>query len=147
MGNIHICMEYRYNDILLLHGHQFDGLLLKNAKWLQILGSHGYNLLISINGIFNKISKKLNIHKNYQLSKIVKSKIKSAITYMNNYEFLVSDYAKRNGFSTVICGHIHQFCDKVINDVRYMNTGDFVENCSVIVENYDNTLNLLIPQL
>jgi len=32
----------------------------------------------------------------------------------------------------VICGHIHQPADRMINGKRYLNSGDWVENMSAI---------------
>jgi UDP-2,3-diacylglucosamine pyrophosphatase LpxH len=39
----------------------------------------------------------------------------------------------------VICGHIHTPEIKEINDITYMNDGDWVESCSALVENMDGT--------
>ena len=37
------------------------------------------------------------------------------------------NYAKRNGFNAIICGHTHYPQDKVVNGVRYINTGAWTE--------------------
>jgi UDP-2,3-diacylglucosamine pyrophosphatase LpxH len=43
----------------------------------------------------------------------------------------------------VICGHIHHRAIREIDGIAYVNTGDFVESCSVVVENYDGKLEIL----
>jgi UDP-2,3-diacylglucosamine pyrophosphatase LpxH len=43
----------------------------------------------------------------------------------------------------VICGHIHH---AVMHDdfgVRYINTGDWVESCSGVVEHYDGRFEII----
>jgi UDP-2,3-diacylglucosamine pyrophosphatase LpxH len=142
LAGIEVCMEYSYDNILILHGHQFDGLLLKNYKWIQHIGSHAYNIILSMNIFINNHRSKLGLKKS-SFSKFVKSNVKSAINYLNDYESIVSNYAKSQGFDTIICGHIHSPCDKTINGVRYLNTGDWVENMSCIVETFDNDLQLI----
>jgi UDP-2,3-diacylglucosamine pyrophosphatase LpxH len=44
--------------------------------------------------------------------------------------------AKKRNCDVVVCGHIHNPEDKKINGVRYLNTGDWVENCSYIEYEY-----------
>jgi UDP-2,3-diacylglucosamine pyrophosphatase LpxH len=34
-----------------------------------------------------------------------------------------------------MCGHIHHPEDKMVNGVRYLNTGDWIENNSYIIYN------------
>jgi UDP-2,3-diacylglucosamine pyrophosphatase LpxH len=43
----------------------------------------------------------------------------------------------------VICGHIHHAEIKNIEDFMYINTGDFVESCTAIVEHMDGSLELV----
>ena len=139
--SIKVCMEYEYNGALILHGHQFDGLLGK-IKWLQALGSHGYSVILNMNLVLNNYRAKFGFPR-YPLSQLIKSRIKSAVSYMSDYESLVANYAKSKGFSKVITGHIHNPCYKVIDNVHYYNTGDWVENASVLVESFDGGLQLI----
>ena len=43
----------------------------------------------------------------------------------------------------VICGHIHHAEIKEINGFLYVNTGDFVESCTAIVEHFNGSLELI----
>ena len=47
---------------------------------------------------------------------------------------LAAREANRNGCHTVICGHIHTPAEKMINQIKYINTGDWVENMSYLVK-------------
>jgi UDP-2,3-diacylglucosamine pyrophosphatase LpxH len=41
--------------------------------------------------------------------------------------------AEKKGCDGVMCGHIHQPEDRIINGKRYLNSGDWVENMSAIL--------------
>ena len=43
----------------------------------------------------------------------------------------------------IICGHIHTAADKEINGVHYLNSGDWVENRSAIVEHLDRRIEVI----
>jgi len=50
--------------------------------------------------------------------------------------------AFKKGCDGVICGHIHQPEDRVINGRRYLNSGDWVENMSAICIQYNGSVYL-----
>ncbi len=43
----------------------------------------------------------------------------------------------------MICGHIHHPIIRDMEGVIYVNTGDFVESCSLVVEHQDGRLEVL----
>jgi UDP-2,3-diacylglucosamine pyrophosphatase LpxH len=69
---------------------------------------------------------------NFSLSKYLKNNVKAAISFMVDFENEMVRQAKKVDCHTVVCGHIHSPVDKKINGVRYLNCGDWVENCSYI---------------
>lgn len=147
LANITFCKEYFYTTlkgekVLLLHGDCFDGVITK-MKWLYWLGDNAYSFALFLNFYYNKIRSFFG--GNYwSLSKYLKSKVKSAIQFVNNFEHLVVQKAKNENVDTIICGHIHVYDDKVIDGIRYMNSGDFVENNSYIIEDLEGNLILKI---
>jgi hypothetical protein len=42
-----------------------------------------------------------------------------------------------------MCGHIHTPADKMIGDIHYLNSGDWVESLTAIVEHWDGRFELL----
>jgi UDP-2,3-diacylglucosamine pyrophosphatase LpxH len=46
--------------------------------------------------------------------------------------------AKKRNCHTVICGHIHTPADKTIDNIRYINTGDWIENQSYVLYELSN---------
>jgi UDP-2,3-diacylglucosamine pyrophosphatase LpxH len=127
---------------LVLHGHQFDGALM-TYTWLYWLGSAAYDLSLLVNRWYNKFRTKMLKKEYWSLSMYLKSKTKEAIKFINNFEELVSDFAKKENVDIVIAGHIHMKEDKYIKEVRYMNCGCWTEFTSCIVETIDGELKIL----
>ena len=50
--------------------------------------------------------------------------------------------ARKHQCEGIICGHIHVCADRMIGKVRYLNSGDWVESNTGIVENLDGEMKL-----
>lgn len=124
LGNIKVVDEWVEYGTWFCHGDKFDGIV--QLRWLGMLGSLGYDLAISLDMVFKKLGLKRS------LSKFLKSNVKAAVSFMVDFENEMVRQAKKRNCDTVVCGHIHTPADKIINGVRYLNTGDWVENCSYI---------------
>lgn len=127
-GNIEIVNEIVLDKTFITHGDLYDGVM--KLKWLGILGSFGYDLAISIDRRMKKWGFK------WSLSKFLKNKVKEAVKFMTDFENELCRQAIKHNCHTVICGHIHHPEDKMIGNVRYLNTGDWIENNSYII--YEN---------
>ena len=123
-GNIEICLEYKYKNIFITHGDLYDGVI--KLKWLGVLGSFGYDLAISIDRFLKKIGYKRS------LSKFLKDKVKEAVKFITGFENELVRQSKKRECDVVICVHIHNPEDKTINNVRYLNCGDWIENNTYI---------------
>lgn len=126
-GNIEIHNEYIWNNTYITHGDLYDGVV--KLKWLGVLGSVGYDLAISIDRKLKSLGYKRS------LSKFLKDKVKEAVKFITSFEEEIVRQGKKHNCSTVMCGHIHHPDDKLIGSVRFLNTGDFVENNSYIIYN------------
>ena len=73
----------------------------------------------------------------WSLSQVVKRSVKSAVSFITDYEEVLSAHAYQKGFDGVICGHIHHAEIRNINGIHYLNCGDWVESCTAIVEHFD----------
>jgi UDP-2,3-diacylglucosamine pyrophosphatase LpxH len=85
-----------------------------------------------LNRAANYISEKI-LHKGkISLSKKIKNSVKSAVSFISNFENTASEIAIENKYHYVVCGHIHQPEIKKIETekgvVTYLNSGDWVEN-------------------
>lgn len=126
--NINVVNEIVWNNYFITHGDLYDGIV--QMKWLGKLGSFGYELAIGI----DRLTKKMGYKKS--LSKFLKKRVKNAIKFITNFEEEVTKQAKKRNCEGVICGHIHTPENKIINDIHYLNCGDWMENNSFII--YDN---------
>lgn len=145
-GNIHVVNETVHVGIdgkkyLVIHGDQFDA-VINNAKWLAKIGSWAYDFSISINLFVHKVRNFFGLPY-WSLSSYLKYKVKKAVNFISNYESCLANYAKTKDVDGVICGHIHHpnICD--IDDITYINCGDWVESCSAIVEDYEGNYKLI----
>lgn len=117
------------------HGDVFD-VTMQHSKWLAKLGAVGYDTLILINRVVNFISERIFHKGKISLSKKIKNSVKSAVSFINNFEQTAADIAISNEYDYVVCGHIHQPEMKEIeNDqgkVMYLNSGDWIENLTAL---------------
>ena len=133
LGNIKIVDEYIDGNTWYCHGDMYDGVV--KLHWLGVLGSVGYDTAIVIDRFLKKMGYKRS------LSKFLKTNIKAAIAFIVDFENEMVRQAKKRNCNTVVCGHLHSPEDKIIDGVRYLNDGDWVENCSyVVLENNKFTL-------
>jgi UDP-2,3-diacylglucosamine pyrophosphatase LpxH len=126
---------------LVTHGDQYDTVVM-NAKWLAHVGDRVYSMLIWLNPKFNAL-RYLWTRKYWSLSKWAKQQVKQAVNFISQYEEVLSTEAKKGGYDGVICGHIHHAALRDIGDVTYVNTGDWVESCTAVIEEPDGTLRLI----
>ncbi len=146
LSNIKFSKEMKYTtvkgeEVLLIHGDKFDG-VITNMRWLYWLGDRAYSFALFLNFWVNK-SRSIFGKRYWSLSKYLKSKVKGAIQFINNFEKLIVEDAKMNKVDIVIAGHIHVAEDKVIDGIRYMNCGDWVEQTTCIVEDLEGNLILI----
>jgi UDP-2,3-diacylglucosamine pyrophosphatase LpxH len=126
---------------LVIHGDMFDG-ITKLAPWLGYLGDKAYDLLLYLNTKYNWLRHKCGFGY-WSFSKFLKHKVKGAVDFIFEYEDNLADYARRKFYDGVICGHIHFFDIKMLQGIKYINCGDFVESCSVVVENFDGSFEII----
>jgi len=126
---------------LVLHGDVFDT-ITKNFTFLAHLGDWGYKVLMSINRWYNKY-RSWRGKEYYSLSKAIKAKVKKAVSFISDFEEKMTLFAEARECDGVICGHIHTPADKIIGKLHYLNSGDWVESLSAIVERHDGALELV----
>jgi hypothetical protein len=63
--------------------------------------------------------------------------------HITSFGEAVAAEARRRGVEGVVCGHIHHAELREIGDILYCNSGDWVESCTALVENFDGRLELV----
>ena len=139
LGNIKVVDEYTERGIWFCHGDMYDGVV--KLHWLGVLGSIGYDTAIVLDRFFKRLGYKRS------LSKFLKKNVKAAISFIVDFENEMVRQAKKRQCHTVVCGHLHSPEDKMIDGVRYLNDGDWVENCSYIIYHSGNYQELQLKTL
>ena len=137
LGAIEIREDYKLDinntmeSYYIFHGDVIDVFITK-YKWLSKIGSVGYDFALWLNRIYNTYRKWRKLPY-ISISQKIKESVKVATNYVNDFEVTALSMATKKGCNGVICGHIHQ--PKLTND--YMNSGDFCENSTCLVEDFE----------
>jgi UDP-2,3-diacylglucosamine pyrophosphatase LpxH len=117
----------KHGKMMVLHGDQYD-VVTSNAKWISKLGGLIYDGLIFINR---------------PLSKYLKNLTKKIVSGVSGFQNLVKKECQNGGYDGLICGHNHRPEILKFSTHVYLNTGDWVESCSAIVEEHNGTIKLI----
>ncbi len=136
LNNIRIVRKYVHMGMdgrtyFCFHGDVLDFVIME-ARWLAVIGGWSYDFIIRLNTIYNYIRKKLNLPY-HSLANTIKQSVKGAINFVSDFEENAKGLTKEKGYNVAVCGHIHH--PKLEND--YMNSGDFCENSTCLVEDYN----------
>jgi UDP-2,3-diacylglucosamine pyrophosphatase LpxH len=126
---------------LVLHGDVFDT-VTKNFVWLAHVGDWGYRLLLRLNRAYNAW-RTWRGQEYWSLSRAIKARVKEAVSHVSNFEEHIAQLAQERGCTGVMCGHIHTAADKMIGPIHYLNSGDWVESLTAIVEHWDGRFELV----
>lgn len=145
-GSLQILKEHIHHTAdgkkyLIVHGDGFDS-IATNHKWMAKIGSIGYDSLLKINRIYN-LYRSFRGKEYYSLSKAVKAKVKSAVSFVDEYEKQLEKLAIHKKCDGIICGHIHTPADKQLETIHYLNSGDWVESLTAIIEHSDGRMEVV----
>ena len=134
-------LESHGKKYFVLHGDIYDT-ITTNMRFLAYLGDMGYSLLLRLNHIYNAWQMKRGYpYKSF--SQRIKHKVKTAVNYISDFEGELVKFAERKNMDGVICGHIHQAANTMIGDIRYLNSGDWVESMTALAEDTQGNWKIL----
>ncbi|WP_413993434.1 UDP-2,3-diacylglucosamine diphosphatase [Labrys okinawensis] len=126
---------------LVMHGDAFD-VVVRHAKWLAFLGDWAYVTALGVNTWLNVVRRRLGLSY-WSLSAWAKLKVKNAVSFIGHFEETLAKEAKRLNCDGVICGHIHHATLRDLEGVTYINSGDWVESCTAIIEHFDGRFEIV----
>ncbi|WP_019939218.1 UDP-2,3-diacylglucosamine diphosphatase [Bordetella sp. FB-8] len=146
LGGIEIALNAIHETLdgrrfLVTHGDQFD-VVLHRMPWLACAGHTAYHGLLALNAGLNMIRRRIGLG-HWSLSAWAKYRVKRVVNYISHFEDSLVAQAQQYGAHGIVCGHIHHPSDHLLGEIRYLNTGDWVESCSGIVEHEDGRFELL----
>jgi len=100
--------------LFITHGYAFDNIIPYNRLFIKVFRAlHRFRVLLGAEPVHvAEYAKKWSLF----YSVLRKSVMMNAI-----------EYAKENGFESVTCGHTHFMEERVVDGIRYMNTGSWTE--------------------
>ncbi len=133
----HKSIEYidgKGRKFLILHGDAFDGFLKSTKK--KVIARYAdiaYEGLVALNGRVSRLVAKIG--KTYASPiAVLKRTTKRLVGVIGDFERRVSSPRMRMKYDGVICGHIHHAEIRDVHGCLYMNSGDWVESCTALVE-------------
>ena len=136
---IHECADGR--RLVILHGDQFDD-VEKGSRWLSQIGAVSYDGMLFFDRRLNDTLGKFT-ERRISISKFLKQSVKKVVQFISGFERRVAEHARLRGCDGAVCGHIHVPKHTTLGDVLYVNLGDWMENCTALVEYADGRLELL----
>ncbi|MBW3467092.1 UDP-2,3-diacylglucosamine diphosphatase [Arthrospiribacter ruber] len=145
IGNLSIQNDMIYESFgkkyFITHGDIFDS-ITSNLRWIAYLGDIGYTFLLWLNRQVNYHRRKRGLPY-FSLSQYIKGKVKSAVSYIDQYEEELAKMAVAKGCDGIICGHIHKAENRNIDGIHYLNSGDWVETMSALAEDLEGNWQLI----
>ncbi len=142
--NIKIRREYIHSSFgkryLVTHGDRFDG-VTTHTGWLSKMGDMAYSAMLWFNKYYNRYRLKRGLSYS-SIAAAAKDFTKRMVSRMSSHDKRIVTAVKENWCSGIICGHIHRPEIKMIEDVRYLNSGDWLESLSALTEDWDGNWSL-----
>ena len=126
---------------LVIHGDAFD-MVIRHARWLAFLGDWAYEVALALSTRINIVRRRLGFTY-WSLSAWAKARVKNAVNFIGRFEETLAAEARRHGVDGVICGHIHSAAMRDFDGFTYINTGDWVESCTAVVEHHDGRMEII----
>lgn len=126
--------------LLVTHGDHFD-VVEKSAQWLSKMSSWAYDTALSANWQLSRMLKSEE-RSPYWLCATGKRRVKSLIRFLSGFESSILKHARERGCDGVVCGHLHTPAIVERDGMTYFNTGDWVENCTSLIESEDGEFDI-----
>lgn len=146
MGQLELSREFSHQlpdgrRLLVTHGDQFDP-FEKLSRFSTGVLSCLYNGLLAIDcGVSRWFRGERS--GSVTLPSILKRASGFVAAHARRFRAAASRYARCRGFHGIVCGHIHYPDHVQFDGFSYFNTGDWIENCTALVEDLDGRFHLL----
>lgn len=128
---VHQTLDKR--QLLVFHGHQLHS--AKYPRWVERAGTLAYDLLMGLSGVLDRGAKHVSLSPP-NLMQRVKAALPQVQLYVIESMDSALDKVYHEGFDGGVFGHIHTpgFKGSTEQTTKVYNTGDWVENCTALVE-------------
>lgn len=126
---------------LVVHGDEFEG-VVRHSGWLEFLGEWAYAGVLTADHWLNRIRRLFNLPY-WSLATYLKNSTHRVKQFIADFEEAAAREARTENLDGIICGHIHRPRMRTIEGVQYVNTGDWVQSCTALVEHLDGRLEIV----
>ena len=145
-GMVEVAEEFHHRTadgrrFLVIHGHQFDRYENASAITTRLL-SLFYEILLRTNAYWSQITSAA-LHGNSSLTAGIKRRLSILNRHVTHFRDAIIHHTRHEGCDGVICGHIHAPQHLELDGITYCNTGDWIENCTALLEDSSGQLSLL----
>lgn len=147
MGQIHIDHEFEHRTLdgrrlWVVHGDLFDTTVTK-YRLLAYTGAWIYEYAFAVNNRVNR-SRSRRDRRPIDFTTGLKKATKRIVKSTTSFETKVMAQARESGYNGVVCGHTHRPSLEAQPDgFLWVNTGDWVEHCTAVVETLEGELSLV----
>ncbi len=145
-GMVEVAEEFHHRTangrrFLVMHGDQFDHYERSSSL---IVGSLSllYEIALRANSLWSRTTSAA-LHGNGSLLGQLKRRLRAVRTHVGHFRNQIVRHTQHRGCDGVICGHIHAPQHTDVDGITYCNAGDWVENCTALVEERDGELQLV----
>lgn len=127
--NFKCVSEYQYKTVknknyLIFHGDKLDYSVNVRKSFLAQFGTYIYEYFL----------KRRKINKSESFSRKLKVATKNVFYFVFRYYYFLYRYLKKHNYDGVICGHSHQPGISKLKSKDYLNSGDWIDNCTFLME-------------
>lgn len=145
-GNIEVHLQYLHTtatgkNLLVMHGDELDD-VMRLSRFHRLIGDRAYDLLLFMSRLSYKLRQKFG-YTYWSLAGYIKSRLSNAAQAIHCYETAAMEWAASQSADGIICGHIHHPELRIENGLLYCNDGDWIENCTALVETRNGHLAIL----
>lgn len=126
---------------LVIHGDELD-FAVRYSRINRWIGDVAYDTVMMLNRMLNHF-RAWTGRPYWSLAGWVKSHVAQAEQAIRAYQQAAVKLAGESGYDGIICGHLHHPVIQRYGDVLYCNDGDWVENCTALVEDAQGELRLI----
>ena len=146
LGNIQIRRRLVHQTLtgrrlLVTHGDELD-YAVRYSRLNRIIGDFAYDGLMRLNRWVDIIRERTG-RSYWSLAHWVKKNSIQAERAIDAYQRAAIHLAADKGFDGIVCGHLHYPTLREESGILYCNDGDWVENCTALIEDNSGQLRLL----
>ncbi len=126
---------------LVIHGDELD-FAVRYSRINRWIGDFAYDTVMMLNRLLNHL-RAFTGRPYWSLAGWLKSHVAQAEAAIQAYQDAAVRLTRDEGYDGIICGHLHHPVVKQYDDVLYCNDGDWVENCTALLEDSQGQLHLV----